>query len=454
MTNVALILVTDPQKSLEDHLGIPLLKRTVLSAQEGGIEKFIIVAEDARERLSTLLSGDDRVRSTIHWSDGDNLSDQLKGRLSESIMIIKAEAVFDSDLIEKMDLLELGDAAACIAVRKGVKGSGAGQCTIKLSGDDVVDCSVQSSTEASPPFVGRDPYRTDGNRSHDATIDAQTAGLILARPDASKGIAVKVANGHIDLCNIVEGLLSVGKVRAIDVTNELCMEITSRETVQESKKKMYKLLGLATDSPFSVHVNRKLSRLVSGVLIRFPITPNQITLLSFFTGLVACWFFLQGGYRYSVLGAMVFYASVILDLSDGEVARLKFMGSKYGAVFDTICDSIVYSGVMFCMALAIHRSTHMPNAITVGAVAAGAMFICSNLDFYLHFMETDREKDQRNPLMRSFANEDYFLLSLLGFTVFDKLSWYLWTVAAGTTVYMFMLIGKLMISRFSGEKAQ
>ncbi|MFQ5957081.1 MAG: CDP-alcohol phosphatidyltransferase family protein [Candidatus Brocadiales bacterium] len=445
MTNVAFILVTDPQKSLEDHIGIPLLKRTLLTAQRGGIEKFIIIATgDSKERLKMILSGDARIRSTIHWSDSGNLPDLLKGR-PESIAIIKAETVFDSDIIKKMSQLELDDATACVAVRRETEVSKSSQCTIKLNGDDVVGCSVRST------------YRMDKDQEVQkprATTDAQTAGLVLARPDMSKDISVKGTNGHIDICDIVTDLLNMGKVKAFDVTNELCMEITSQETMQESKKKLNGLLGLTTDSPFSVYVSRKLSRQVSVTLAKSPITPNQVTLLSFFTGLVACWFFLQGGYRYSVLGALVFYASVILDLADGEVARLKFLYSKYGGLLDTVCDSIVYSGIIFCIALAIHRDTHMSNIVIVGAVAAGAMFICSNLDFYLHFMEIDRSTNQPNPIMRLFANEDYFLISLIGFTVFDKLSWYVWAVAAGCTVYTFVLIVKLMVIKFSGGEAQ
>ncbi len=273
MTSEAIILVTDPEKSVEDYLGLPLLKRTVLSAQRSGIERFIIVAEDSRERLSELLTGDNRIHSTIVWTDCENLSNLLGGMSSKSVMLIRAEAVFDSDVIKKMDSLELGDVAACVAVRKGAEGHEPAQCTLRLDGHHIVNCALHPVNQ------------TDKEHIQETTTDVQTAGLILTRPDILRDVVAEFTNGRMNLHGITDILLSTGKVRALDVTGELCMEIDSRETVHESKERLFRLPGLASDSPFSIYVNRRLSRLVSGILVRFPVTPNLITLLSFFRAL-------------------------------------------------------------------------------------------------------------------------------------------------------------------------
>ncbi len=447
MTNVALILITDPQKSLEDHAGLPLLKRTLLSAQRGGIEEFIIIDASSDERLRTLLAEDIRTRPCIQWADNGNLPDLLKGKPPEPIMLIKAEAVFDSDIIKKMTQPELGNTAARVAVRNeaGESGPAQLQCLLKVNGDDVIDCRGPASDETTENSQAGNPADT---------INAQTAGLILARPNALRNVVTKANNGRIGLCDIVEDILPTGTVKAVDVTNELCMEVTSQETLNESRNKLYGLLTLPSDSPFSIYVNRKLSRLVSGTLVSLPVTPNQITLLSFFIGIIACWFFLQDGYRYSVIGAMVLYTSIILDLSDGEVARLKFMSSRYGALLDTICDSIVFSGVLFCAALAIYRDYGTPHILTVGAIAVVVMFACSNLYFYMHDVREDPESDPANSVLRSFANEDSFYLSLLGFTLFGALAWYLWAVAAGSLVYLLVLIMDLVTSQEPDRNAR
>ncbi len=456
MTDIALILITEPQRCLEDHAGMPLIKRTVLSAQKGGIRKFIVIntGEDAAERLRTTLSGDSRIQSPIHWhgsNDGD-LSDLLHNSPGDSIIIIRAESVFDSGIIKRICQLEPDGAAARIAVRNWTPGG----CAIKLEGDDVVDCGPRVSDNIASDNSDNMTKITEENQTlprPDRIRYAQTAGLILTRPDRCENLVTKTLDCGRDTCDIVEALLHTGNVKAVDVTDGLCMEITSPETMNESKERLFGLLGLTGDSPFSTHVSRKLSRLVSGVLVRYPITPNQITLLSFATALVACWFYLQGGYRYSVLGALILYVSILFDLADGEVARLKFTSSKYGALLDSICDSIVGSVVLFCIALAAHRIDDVPNILTVGAVAAVSMFICTNLDTYIHLAEKDLWENKPSPLEKIFANEDCFYLALLGFTLLDMLPTYLWIVAAGTIVYTFVMLGEMTLRNLSLEKA-
>ena len=439
VTNLALILVTDPERSLQDHAGIPLLKRTVLSAQKGGIQEFIVRTPDGdtdiNQRLRALLTGDTRIFSKISWCGpgGDNLTELLEERSPEAVLIIRSETVFDPDVIRSMSGAGLDGLAARMAIRNDSPDTGQGDCDIKLDGDDVLDCrawTCHPGSTAPAPAPAK---------------NVRTAGLVFTTPGAARNIATTISNtagGSVDTntCRIVEMLLQLGRVKAVDVTKDLCMEITSQQSMDESKNKLSGRLTLETDSPFSVHVSRKISRLVTGVMVELPITPNQITLLSLVIGLAACWLYLQGGYWYSVLGAMTLYASIILDLSDGEVARLKFMSSKYGALLDSLCDSAVFSGVLFCAAVAIHRNLDAPNIITVGAVAAVVIFICSNLYFYLHSVREEPESDPANSILRSFANEDSFFLSLLGFTLLNSLEWYLWVVAAGSIVYLFTLV--------------
>ncbi|MGR3295579.1 MAG: CDP-alcohol phosphatidyltransferase family protein [Candidatus Bathyanammoxibius sp.] len=441
MTNLAIILVTDPERSLQDHAGIPLLKRTVLSAQKGGIQEFIVRTPDGdtdiNQRLRALLTGDPRISSKISWCGpgGDNLTELLEERSPEAVLIIRSETVFDPDFIQGVSGAGLDGLAARVAIRNDSPDAGQGGCDIKLDGDDVLDCRVWT----------RHPGSTAPAPAPAAAKHVRTAGLVFTTPGAARNIATTILNtggGSVDTntCRIVEMLLQLGRVKAVDVTKDLCMEITSQQSMDESKNKLSRRLTLETDSPFSVPVSRKISRLVTGVMVKLPITPNQITLLSLVIGLAACWFYLQGDYWYSVLGAMTLYASIILDLSDGEVARLKFMSSKYGALLDTLCDSTVFSGVLFCAAVAIRRNLDAPNIIAVGAIAAVVIFICSNLYFYLHSVREEPESDPANSILRSFANEDSFFLSLLGFTLLNSLEWYLWAVAAGSIVYLFTLV--------------
>lgn len=90
-----------------------------------------------------------------------------------------------------------------------------------------------------------------------------------------------------------------------------------------------------------VPVIRRLSRLLTPLLLRTPLTPNQITVLSLALGLAAAWQFAQGSYLGNSLGAFMFALSYVLDNCDGEVARARQVSSTFGHRFDTFSDWLV-----------------------------------------------------------------------------------------------------------------
>ncbi len=64
--------------------------------------------------------------------------------------------------------------------------------------------------------------------------------------------------------------------------------------------------------------------------------PNQITLVRTIAAmLVAIWAFHAGGWKWLVIGYVVYWAG---DILDGTVARLLHQETVIGAVFDVICD--------------------------------------------------------------------------------------------------------------------
>jgi len=82
----------------------------------------------------------------------------------------------------------------------------------------------------------------------------------------------------------------------------------------------------------SVPVARKLSKLEF-------LHPNHLTLFSFFlSGLVAPYLILTEHYR---LSALFVWLGAILDSLDGDLARIKGLQSKEGAILDAVLDRYV-----------------------------------------------------------------------------------------------------------------
>ncbi|MBM2829679.1 MAG: hypothetical protein HW411_469 [Gammaproteobacteria bacterium] len=86
---------------------------------------------------------------------------------------------------------------------------------------------------------------------------------------------------------------------------------------------------------------RHFSCRLTPILLNWPITPNQITVISLLLGLAGAAFFSFGIWPIDVIGSLLLVVSYTLDNCDGEVARIKGLSSELGARLDDIVDSIV-----------------------------------------------------------------------------------------------------------------
>ena len=99
------------------------------------------------------------------------------------------------------------------------------------------------------------------------------------------------------------------------------------------------------NSPFySTYVLRHISVYLTWVLVRTPITANQITVLQCIFGIIGSVLF---GYKKFLLGVLFLQLGYFLDLIDGEVARWKNQQSEGGKYLDLINHKIVIPAMFF-----------------------------------------------------------------------------------------------------------
>ena len=72
--------------------------------------------------------------------------------------------------------------------------------------------------------------------------------------------------------------------------------------------------------------------------IRLGISPNMVTFLSLFFGVLCACLYALGSF---VIGSLMLLISAVLDLVDGSVARASGKESRFGAVIDWIVDKYV-----------------------------------------------------------------------------------------------------------------
>jgi phosphatidylglycerophosphate synthase len=71
---------------------------------------------------------------------------------------------------------------------------------------------------------------------------------------------------------------------------------------------------------------------------RTVLTPNNLTIISFFITISAAVFFSLGSHIFLIIGGLLYEISFAFDAMDGSLARLKNMKSRLGAFIDQYCD--------------------------------------------------------------------------------------------------------------------
>jgi phosphatidylglycerophosphate synthase len=119
------------------------------------------------------------------------------------------------------------------------------------------------------------------------------------------------------------------------------------------------------------YVHRPLARIVGRALLPTPISPDQITLLSGAFGVSAAVVLWAGAGRPALrlLAALLLLISVVLDCTDGYVARTRQQISRTGVILDGFIDAVVGLAVLLAVTDLAWRLSPGPAIWVVGAVA-------------------------------------------------------------------------------------
>ena len=131
-------------------------------------------------------------------------------------------------------------------------------------------------------------------------------------------------------------------------------------------------------------IYRPLAFLLVKLIYNTKITPDQLTLAAIVMGLIGGLFYTFGLQPTSNIGAIFFILFIILDCSDGQLARLKKNGSSLGRLLDGIADYIVVTAVYIGIAIGYSQKGGQPFLILGLLLLSGVSIIIQDMlvDFY------------------------------------------------------------------------
>lgn len=225
------------------------------------------------------------------------------------------------------------------------------------------------------------------------------------------------------------------------------VRVASSSDVRAAEDALFRSLARSDDNVFARYVDRALSRAISRRLAPYPVTPNQITVFSTFLGIAGALTLLHPSYAAGAIGSILFFLHTVVDGCDGEIARLKFQESPWGARLDLVGDNVVHGFLFPCMALHAHFTDPEGPFLLLGAMALAGVGATWAAVYWLFVRSRPSRLVVR--CFELFANREFaYLVLVLGLA--GRLEWFVWAMAFGLWLFPAALLAAWALGRRRG----
>jgi phosphatidylglycerophosphate synthase len=289
-------------------------------------------------------------------------------------------------------------------------------------------------------------------------LDPSSIGRVLNAPGSSEGIALEESKGTLspvlltppDLVALLWDRLAPGLPLGEELDIHLrqnrvslvpgggfMLPVTDAVSRRHAESTLYRSLGTEADSRVDLLINRRCSRVLTRLLVRFPVTPNQVSLTSLALGLSGAWGFWWATPTSALLGLILYMLAVVFDHSDGEIARLTFQESAFGEWLDFSIDTLIHTLLVLGMGFTAQAVGGRP-AVAAGAMAAFGVLMSA---LFARLLSREENGERRLAgLLRSLGNRDLFYLVLGAFIgslwlAPQFLPLLVWILAVGSQAY-------------------
>lgn len=183
---------------------------------------------------------------------------------------------------------------------------------------------------------------------------------------------------------------------------------------------------------YSRLIGRRLSIYFTWLFLHTSLTPNAVTVISLFPALIGVGLMAYPTTSALVWGFILFNLYIIIDSSDGEMARYYKKMSSFGHYMDGILHVLIYSGLYISLGTNVYLRTSNAWYLILGLVTALAYAISS---FIFH---TDPELERGNNYLKLRKKDSklmYLMINIYNFITGD-LNIFLFLFIAGPLQYL------------------
>jgi phosphatidylglycerophosphate synthase len=410
--------------------GLSVFQRAVFTLQRAGFSQVLVLAGEEEEELRRLVKGDPRLFIPVRWRPIREFPPEepktwhiLAGEVRGSCLVLGGHLVFSRNLVEFL--------------RQEVRN---GQPVLLVNRGDAPEplCGAESQALASAAGSVADMLIVPAGWLGDC--GGVRAGSPGSRLQISEAFQATPLPGLLDKALVNGGLRTVA---ASSVSPHWYQEVRDAPGAKRAEDVLLRSLTSELDGIVDKYFNRKLSGALTKLFLRMGLSPNAITIVSMVIGLMSAACFVLGTYTAGIIGALLFQFSAIVDCCDGEVARLTFTESPFGAQLDITADNVVHMAIFAGIAWAEYAGH--------GGWLSLALGLCAVTGVAGSQWQVDRARRLRrsgwsqpdqagrsNALLSHMANRDFSLI-LLAFAVTNTLDWFLRLAAIGSNIFWVLL---------------
>jgi phosphatidylglycerophosphate synthase len=173
---------------------------------------------------------------------------------------------------------------------------------------------------------------------------------------------------------------------------------------------------------------RKVSIYATWLLLHTPISANGVTALFLASGVLAGVIFALGTRTAWIVGTIFIWLSILMDFSDGEVARFRQQGSWFGDYFEETVHSMISTAMYIGISIGVWRQApENPWIFLFAMLALGSTQIirsnaCLIMKAKIHFYGPKRQAEIASAVRASKYSPTANLnrpMALIGMVIFD-----------------------------------
>jgi phosphatidylglycerophosphate synthase len=304
--------------------GLPMLDRLVLTAAAAGCDYVHLIGRDAEQAVAG-LQAKTRAATTIEpLGTAASMTVTLPTDEADRLLVLHGDCVIGSR--ELRAFVKFATAAP----------------------DPIAIAAGQGPAPEHPAAV-------DLSSGTQPTI--HTLGLAVApRPTAG----LLVAGGWQAFLDHLRDEQAAGRAAVYEVERGGACLLVAEGDKAAAERSLIRAAGKDSDGLVSRLINRRVSGLATRLLLKTSITPNAITWALLGLGLITGAALLYRSESAVVLGALLYQINSMLDGCDGEIARVRFASTRFGAWADTLSDQVTNLTFFLALPLGVYRRTGEP----------------------------------------------------------------------------------------------